>query len=189
MIVNIESHLNSIYIDQLKTWTKISQDKANKISMIISEQKAFDFDQGIVKLKYKRNKIEKDERPDQPKCVDGISIRKEIFFIEFKNGKMREELCEELRLKATETLCEFNKILLEDKVNISKDEFFQIPKSFILVYNPEKVKNTNPNQNHLNECINFTNIKYFLKKFEGFYYNEVIVMSIEDFKKYFLKEN
>lgn len=185
MINKINEHLNSKYRDQLKTWTKISEDKTNKISMVISEQKGFDFDQGIVKLWYKKNKK---ENSNQPRCVDGVSIKKEIYFIEFKNGKIEQDTCIDLRLKAVETLPEFNKILKEGIKDIGIDDFFKLDKSFILVYNPEKIINTNPHKAHLEECEHFSNAKNFLEKFKDLYYKDIIIMNMKEFKKYFLKE-
>lgn len=180
MLSIIGDHLDSKYVAQLKTWKKVSEDDCNNTCMIDSESKCFDYDNGIVKLYNRKN---------QPKCTDGIIIKDDIlYFIEFKNGKINKDTCLDIRLKAVESQVEFNRILKKEAIDINYKQLLDLEMKFILVYNIEKIQNTNPNQQHLLECIHFSNTKEFLAKYEGSLYKNIIVIDSENFKKHFLNE-
>lgn len=184
MIERIKEHLSSIYIDQFKTWSKVSLDDSNNESMIINEEKCFDYDSGI-------SKLHNSEYP--PRCVDGVIIKNNtLYFIEFKNGVIDKKIVTDLRLKACESLIELSNILKKDGIEIEYNELVSLKTKFILVYNLDKnilkEKVENINQGFLKETIQFTNAKKFLSKYKGILYDEVHFINPEVFIKNFIEK-
>ena len=135
-IEEIKSILNKKFINNYQTITRVSErtdHNEDKISMLESEFKIFNYDDGILKIINK-------QKNQEPICaVDAIDIQEDIiYFIEFKDGavfgaKPKDKY--QLRLKMIESIFQLLDVL---GLPLNKfKEFLDLKKVFILVYNED----------------------------------------------------
>lgn len=92
-----------------KTLTDISYDKENKISIVSSSKKVFDFDTLVDEIDANEGTKEKIKTSDTVYFKDG-----KVVFVEFKSGRISET---DFRLKATESIISFYNYIYEKGFN------------------------------------------------------------------------
>jgi hypothetical protein len=151
--------------------------ETGRIYLTSSKYKAIGFDNYIHSL------VESLVPHNRPKTCDVlIKINENYYFIEFKNGRIKEEPDGyEIREKMLESLLLFlNEI--KKTINYSRNNCY-----FILVYNPEvasRVKKPKGLIQIENKIDNLTH----LKKYETIYFKKTSILPINEFDKYFIKK-
>lgn len=164
----IEKHFSSNVL--LKTFTELSYDKESDSSLIISDNKSYDYDSINENIKTSDTVIFKSGK---------------ITFVEFKKGKKREDGKKsktkkikepDIRLKSTESIISFIDYIL--KKNISETICFPCNLfQFYLVYDRTK---SDPSQ-----VIHFGNLERKLQKQYSKFYSKFSILPQDRFKKIF----
>lgn len=129
----IEELFRKKYQQNYESLREISYDSANDEHPTTLAEKAYNFDTIALKTyQYSENLV--------PCSPDAIYFGDKLYFIEFKNGRLdTQEKKRSLRLKFIEgPYIIMSKILKENRIYLSKEEFFKIPKVAIIVYNSSK---------------------------------------------------
>lgn len=179
-----------IFMDNLSSLKEISKDDSNKLDILYmteSSLEVINFDG--VKKKY-INSLGLSE--DNASSVDGIlEVGGRVVFIEFKNGKMKNEK-RKVKDKIRDSLLMFCDIT-DSQICDTREQV-----EFVLVYNKEK----NPVHNHavpedmqeshsrleiakyFSKKANKEFIRFDLEKFKKLYFKDVHTYSEEEFKDY-----
>lgn len=184
-IEEIKSILNKKFINNYQTITRVSErtdHNEDKISMLESEFKIFNYDDGILKIINK-------QKNQEPICaVDAIDIQEDIiYFIEFKDGavfgaKPKDKY--QLRLKMIESIFQLLDVL---GLPLNKfKEFLDLKKVFILVYNEDNAyKGIYPEEKELR----YNEYKRRLEKYkETQIYSDVKLYNKEKFEEKYIKK-
>lgn len=184
-IEEIKSILNKKFINNYQTITRVSErtdHNEDKISMLESEFKIFDYDDGILKIINK-------QKNQEPICaVDAIDIQEDIiYFIEFKDGavfgaKPKDKY--QLRLKMIESIFQLLDVL---GLPLNKfKEFLDLKKVFILVYNEDNAyKGIYPEEKELR----YNEYKRRLEKYkETQIYSDVKLYNKEKFEEKYINK-
>ena len=184
-IEEIKSILNKKFINNYQTITRVSErtdHNEDKISMLESEFKIFNYDDGILKIINK-------QKNQEPICaVDAIDIQEDIiYFIEFKDGavfgaKPKDKY--QLRLKMIESIFQLLDVL-DLPLNKFK-EFLDLKKVFILVYNEDNAyKGIYPEEKELR----YNEYKRRLEKYkETQIYSDVKLYNKEKFEEKYINK-
>ncbi|PHH95912.1 hypothetical protein KST83_02120 [Fusobacterium nucleatum] len=184
-IEEIKSILNKKFINNYQTITRVSErtdHNEDKISMLESEFKIFNYDDGILKIINK-------QKNQEPICaVDAIDIQEDIiYFIEFKDGavfgaKPKDKY--QLRLKMIESIFQLLDVL---GLPLNKfKEFLDLKKVFILVYNEDNAyKGIYPEEKELR----YNEYKRRLEKYkETQIYSDVKLYNKEKFEEKYINK-
>ncbi|QQB74656.1 hypothetical protein I6H56_04140 [Fusobacterium canifelinum] len=184
-IEEIKSILNKKFINNYQTITRVSErtdHNEDKISMLESEFKIFNYDDGILKIINK-------QKNQEPICaVDAIDIQEDIiYFIEFKDGavfgaKPKDKY--QLRLKMIESIFQLLDVL---GLPLNKfKEFLDLKKVFILVYNEDNAyKGIYPEEKELR----YNEYKRRLEKYkETLIYSDIKLYKKEKFEEKYIKK-
>lgn len=184
-IEEIKSILNKKFINNYQTITRVSErtdHNEDKISMLESEFKIFNYDDGILKIINK-------QKNQEPICaVDAIDIQEDIiYFIEFKDGavfgaKPKDKY--QLRLKMIESIFQLLDVL---GLPLNKfKEFLDLKKVFILVYNEDNAyKGIYPEEKELR----YNEYKRRLEKYkETLIYFDIKLYKKEKFEEKYIKK-
>ena len=184
-IEEINSILNKKFINNYQTITRVSErtdHNEDKISMLESEFKIFNYDDGILKIINK-------QKNQEPICaVDAIDIQEDIiYFIEFKDGavfgaKPKDKY--QLRLKMIESIFQLLDVL---GLPLNKfKEFLDLKKVFILVYNEDNAyKGIYPEEKELR----YNEYKRRLEKYkETLIYFDIKLYKKEKFEEKYIKK-
>ena len=183
-IEEIKSILNKKFINNYQTITRVSErtdNNENKISMLESEFKIFNYDDGILKI------INNSKKQEAMCAVDAIDIQKDtIYFIEFKDGSVfnaKPKDKYQLRLKMIESIFQLLDVL-DLPLNKFK-EFLDLKKVFILVYNDNNAyKGIYPEEKDLRH----NEYKRRLEKYkESQIYSDIKLYNKETFEKEYIK--
>ena len=184
-IEEIKSILNKKFINNYQTIPRVSErtdHNEDKISMLESEFKIFNYDDGILKIINK-------QKNQEPICaVDAIDIQEDIiYFIEFKDGavfgaKPKDKY--QLRLKMIESIFQLLDVL---GLPLNKfKEFLDLKKVFILVYNEDNAyKGIYPEEKELR----YNEYKRRLEKYkETQIYSDVKLYNKEKFEEKYINK-
>ena len=183
-IEEIKSILNKKFINNYQTITRVSErtdNNENKISMLESEFKIFNYDDGILKI------INNSKKQEAMCAVDAIDIQKDtIYFIELKDGSVfnaKPKDKYQLRLKMIESIFQLLDVL-DLPLNKFK-EFLDLKKVFILVYNDNNAyKGIYPEEKDLRH----NEYKRRLEKYkESQIYSDIKLYNKETFEKEYIK--
>lgn len=188
-IDEIKDTLRKKFINNYQSITIVSKrtDNKSKISMLESDFKVFNYDDGILK-------ITNNSKNQEPMCaVDAIDIQEDtIYFIEFKDGtvfnaKPKDKY--QLRLKMIESIFQLLDVL-DLPLNQFK-EFLDLKKVFILVYNEKnayKEKNNNKEIYPEAKDLKYNQYKRKLEKYkETQIYSDVKLYNKEKFEEKYIK--
>ena len=181
-IDEIKDTLRKKFINNYQSITIVSKrtDNKSKISMLESDFKVFNYDDGILK-------ITNNSKNQEPMCaVDAIDIQKDtIYFIEFKDGtvfnaKPKDKY--QLRLKMIESIFQLLDVL--DIPLAQFKNFLDLKKVFILVYNANKnpITEQQITQENIKKSSSSQYIKQYIFEKSG---KEFIRYGLEEFTKYF----
>jgi len=143
----------------------------------------------VINFDYVTKKHIKNKRfgGDRAASNDALYIKNndEIYFIEFKNGKIDTEAKLEIKLKICESLLIFMDIINKDL------SFTRESVKYILVYNQEK--NASESKDYLykhkiEEKAKEKSIQASLRRFEKLYFKEVFTVTKEEFETVFIKK-
>lgn len=177
MLNKIKQKIIDDYSDYKQTLKKVSDEMYSEENI-----KFYNLDQGIFK---RINKIEgKISRElTSADCIDFQNNY--IYLIEFKNGKIeKKEERFQIRLKLFESLIGILKIVKE--LNYDINDIIKLNKKFILVYNEEK-NVVNPNR-WIEGKANIEILQKQLQEYASVIYDEVYVLSREEFKTIYLEK-
>ena len=188
-IDEIKDTLRKKFINNYQSITIVSKrtDNKSKISMLESDFKVFNYDDGILK-------ITNNSKNQEPMCaVDAIDIQEDtIYFIEFKDGtvfnaKPKDKY--QLRLKMIKSIFQLLDVL-DLPLNQFK-EFLDLKKVFILVYNEKnayKEKNNNKEIYPEAKDLKYNQYKRKLEKYkETQIYSDVKLYNKEKFEEKYIK--
>lgn len=187
--------INSEYCDCISTLKDTSLDDSKNEFMVDSSLKVFDFDK--IKEKYSK----KFEVYDIPLSNDVLFYKKEdeIYFIEFKNGRIDQRENGRIKFKFLESILMFVDIVKKDL------EFSRNNVKYILVYNydvncdqfnfndDKKVKEVHYKNSRVNigqalmRLAKKELVRFDLARYANIYVKEVHTYSIDEFKKNFLE--
>ena len=184
-VEEIKGILNEKFINNHQTITRVSERTDNnnsKISMLESNFKVFNYDDGILKI------INNSKKQEAMCAVDAIDIQKDtIYFIEFKDGavfgaKPKDKY--QLRIKMIESIFQ-----LLDVLNLPLNkfkEFLDLKKVFILVYNDNNAyKGIYPEEKELR----YNEYKRKLEKYkETQIYSDVKLYNKEKFEEKYINK-
>ena len=146
----------------------LSYDDSNKISVINSNIKWYDFDSS--------------EKGSSRLCtIDSVEIlNKTLIFAEFKNEKIKsKEKLKFLRLKANESLLSLHKLVKKENSKITISAINEIPKNCYFVFSKTKTRPT--------ELLHFNTIHRDLKTYyKDSLYNDFDFIDCVSFTKKFL---
>jgi hypothetical protein len=169
--------------DCLKPISDISLDKANKVKMVDIPDRFHSYDDIIEKF-YPGQRL---------RSPDMILFKSDsIWFVEFKNGKIDNQVKDNIKVKAIEG----GVIVLYDIVKqyINSDvllcDIINLEKSFALVYNDEK----NPScitslEQKYKDHIRSTPVRFGLDIYKETFFKEVKTLSPENFKQWFQNQD
>ena len=180
-----------IFKENLSSFKDTSRDSDGEAPkyMTNSEIQVINFD------KVKESYIREMNLSDTPCSSDALYIGKEekLFFVEFKNGAMKNNKIYNVYNKIYDSLLIFNDIVQK---NIS---FCREHLNFILVYNEEKnpcemndIKQQDSSKIIISKCIHKKAKKKFIRfgldKFEKIYFKEVFTYTEKEFEDNFLSK-
>lgn len=182
-IDEIKDTLRKKFINNYQSITIVSKrtDNKSKISMLESDFKVFNYDDGILK-------ITNNSKNQEPMCaVDAIDIQEDtIYFIEFKDGtvfnaKPKDKY--QLRLKMIESIFQLLDVL--DIPLAQFKNFLDLKKVFILVYNDYNAyKGIYPEEKDLRH----NEYKRRLEKYkESQIYSDIKLYNKETFEEEYIK--
>jgi hypothetical protein len=168
------------------TLQKTSKDRNNKEYMTFCQQ-------DVVNVDSLKNYLTKElSLPEEPKSCDALYLtpEKELFLIEFKNGKLIDEKNHDLNEKIFESL-----LIVSEKISETIG-FMRENISFILVYNKNKlhrkIQKGNENtgvrrvDNHIFRKAHDHLIRFELRRFKKLYFKDVFTYSTEEFESEFV---
>lgn len=175
-----------LFNTSMKSLKAISYDKQNKHHLVLSERKAFSFDD--IKKKYYMKLGSPGQEPSSADAViqfpDGLAI------LEFKNGNLNNESVSSFHNKVRDSLlilCD----IIDKTISFTRKEV-----DFVLVYNEDKnptLKGAlelqpSPSRekiiNHSETKANQLLITDGLNGFQGIYFREVYTYAVEQFEDY-----
>lgn len=175
-----------IFNSNKETLKKISEDSSQNpyIYMTESDKEAICFD------KVNSNYIKGMKLPDNPESNDALYIvnENEIYFIEFKNGKLNNK---DKIFNLYEKI--YNSLLIFTDITKADLEYCRNHLNYILVYNESKNptdKNSNQDTSKNQIAKHFSNkagktfCLFHLNKFEKIYFKKVLTYTEKEFEKF-----
>lgn len=184
--IEVNDYLNTNYKSYINSISIVSKDDCNNTPMIEDENiKIFNYDKGVLKKIW--NQLGKIH---EIAAVDGLDFQNNtLYFIEFKNGKLnKKEDKFGIRLKMTESLIGLVKGFKKDSFECDLCNLLKLKKRFILVYNEEKNTLVNDPLEPFKNLANIYPLKQQMEEYNNEIFEKVIIMSRNDFEKFYLKK-
>jgi hypothetical protein len=167
--------LSEEYHNCRKSFRVISLDTTNGEHLCHSQRTVYCYDDIIKKVFAGR------ELPMSPDGLFLDSLTHNIIFIEFKNGRLRQENKIELRFKGVEGIYSLLKWILKDFSLLPEEQV-----DYIVVYNRDKISDyPTPDRdnivNYIGKLAQERQIKFGLSRLKGTYFNDVITMNQDEF--------
>ncbi|MCA3944530.1 hypothetical protein [Vibrio vulnificus] len=149
----IYNELAREYSSEIKSITELSYNSDQNKQFIESQVTGLDFD-NVKNCHPNCPKLEK-----SPDAL--FYFNQTLYFIEFKEGKSEKS---DIRLKIHEALVTLYNYIVDKKIEISRDQFFELNIRYAVVFRPKKTKNRASFATTLDPLAK----KYELQNLEGF---------------------
>ncbi len=163
-----------IYKDHITTLQNTSKDTANNAPMTDRENQVYNFDN--IKRYYAKKACRNKNAVSSVDAIYKYKTNPDFLFIEFKNGRLKDNMADEVANKIKDSLLIFCDIT---KSNISETRKHV---NFILVYNQDKETYSRQKiSSHLSQMAGDNLINFGLQKYKNIYFKEVYTYSKEFF--------
>lgn len=170
----IDENALLLYKNHITTLQNTSKDTANNDSMTDSKISVYNFDN--IKRNYAKKRCRNKNAVTSVDAIYKCTTNGDFIFIEFKNGRINDNMADEVADKIKDSLLIFCDIT---KCSISETRKHM---DFILVYNQDKESYSRKQiSSHISNKAGETFIDFGLKKYKNIYFKEVYTYSKEIF--------